>query len=287
MAAPPEPPPFEKVLKELLIDEDELKRLVSEGEIRAFRDEDKMKFKKTDIDGLRKGRMTEPTIILPSGGSQGGSASDDEVLLVEEDTSETLLDIDDIGGGSSSTSVPTVDFGSSSDDSAAETLTEELVFDEKASVSKSSSASGTQMSRGGESQDTFIDEDSGMTTEPLELLESSDEVASVQRSSGTVPAASAPRVAPRPMVAAPKQSHPVMAALLVFSAIISLYSGFLVYGLILESDTDMTGGVTDAAVQYFGAIPDFATKNPTQPKDSEKIDHVKWRKTRRSATKGK
>lgn len=278
---------FEKVLKELLIDEDELKRLVSEGEIRAFRDEDKMKFKKTDIDGLRKGRMTEPTIILPSGGSEGGSASDDEVLLVEEDTSETLLDIDDIGGGSSSTSVPTVDFGSSSDDSAAETLTEELVFDEKASVSKSSSASGTQMS-GGESQDTFIDEDSGMTTEPLELLESSDEVASVQRSSGTVPAASAPRVAPRaPMVAAPKQSHPIMAALLVFSAIISIYSGFLVYGLILESDNDITGGVTDAAVQYFGAIPDFATKNPTQPKEPEKLDHIKWRKTRRAAAKSK
>ncbi|MEK7487690.1 MAG: hypothetical protein AABZ60_25450 [Planctomycetota bacterium] len=277
---------FEKVLKELLIDEDELKRLVSEGEIRAFRDEDKMKFKKTDIDGLRKGRMTEPTIILPSGGSEGGSASDDEVLLVEEDTSETLLDIDDIGGGSSSTSVPTVDFGSSSDDSAAETLTEELVFDEKASVSKGSSASGTQMS-GGESQDTFIDEDSGMTTEPLELLESSDEVASVQRSSGTVPAASAPRSAPRPMVAAPKQSHPLMAALLVFSAIISIYSGFLVYGLILESDNDMTGGVTDTAVQYFGAIPDFATKNPTQPKDNEKQDHIKWRKGRRASAKSK
>jgi hypothetical protein len=276
---------FEKVLKELLIDEDELKRLVSEGEIRAFRDEDKMKFKKTDIDGLRKGRMTEPTIILPSGsggeGGPGGSASDDEVLLVEEDTSETLLDIDDIGGGSSSTSVPTVDFGSSSDDSAAETLTEELVFEEKASFKPSASSSGTR-SGAVESQDTFIDEDSGMTTEPLELLESSDEVASVQRSSGTVPAA-APRMAPRPMVAAPKQSHPIMAAVLVFTALISLYTGFLVYGLILESDNDITGGWTDVVSPM--ALPDFATKNPANPTDQEKATHVKWRKSKRASKK--
>lgn len=271
---------FEKVLKELVIDEDELKRLVSEGEIRAFRDEDKMKFKKSDIDGLRKGRMTEPTIILPSG---EGSASDDEVLLVEEDTSETLLDIDDIGGGSSSTSVPTVDFGSSSDDSAAETLTEELVFDDNNIDFAGSSSSGTQMSHM-ESQDTFIDEDSGMTTEPLELLESSDEVASIpqQRGGASSPAA-APRVAPRPMMVAPKQSHPILSAVLVLTALISIYSGFLVYGLILDSDNDVTGGWTDFVVQY--ALPDFATKNPAQPKDNEKMDHVKWRKSRRAAAK--
>lgn len=270
---------FEKVLKELIIDEDELKRLVSEGEIRAFRDEDKMKFKKTDIDGLKKGRMTEPTIILPSG---EGSASDDEVLLVEEDTSETLLDIDDIGGGSSSTSVPTVDFGSSSDDSAAETLTEELVFDDKSIGFAESSSSGTQMTEGLESQDTFIDEDSGMTTEPLELLESSDEVASVpqQRGSSGGPSA-APRMAPRPMVAAPKQSHPIMSAVLVFTALVSIYSGFLVYGLILDSDNDVTGGWTDFVVQY--ALPEFAAKNPAQPNPNEKIEHVKWRKSRRAA----
>ena len=46
---------FENALKELQIKKDDLKKLISEGEIRAFRDEDKMKFKKTDIDNIKQG----------------------------------------------------------------------------------------------------------------------------------------------------------------------------------------------------------------------------------------
>jgi len=57
---------FEDVMKELELGEEELKRMVSEGELRAFRDENKMKFKKEDVESLKKGRITEPTIILPS-----------------------------------------------------------------------------------------------------------------------------------------------------------------------------------------------------------------------------
>ncbi len=110
---------FDKVLKELQIEEDELRRLVSEGEIRAFRDGEKMKFRPSDIDGLKKGRMTEPTIILPAGEPDSGEES--EVLLVEEsdnenDTSETdAVDLSafekssDEVPGSSSNSIPTVD----------------------------------------------------------------------------------------------------------------------------------------------------------------------------------
>ncbi|HLG41864.1 MAG TPA: helix-turn-helix domain-containing protein [Planctomycetota bacterium] len=57
---------FEDVLNELNVDEDELKRMVSEGELRAFRSENKMKFKAEDVDNLKKGRVSEPTVILPS-----------------------------------------------------------------------------------------------------------------------------------------------------------------------------------------------------------------------------
>lgn len=57
---------FEDVMGELQIDEDELKRMVSEGELRAFRSENKMKFKAEDVENLRKGRVSEPTVILPS-----------------------------------------------------------------------------------------------------------------------------------------------------------------------------------------------------------------------------
>lgn len=45
---------LEEVLEELRIEEAELKRLVSEGEIRAFRDADRMKFRKSDIEAIRR-----------------------------------------------------------------------------------------------------------------------------------------------------------------------------------------------------------------------------------------
>ena len=72
---------FEDVMSELELGEEELKRMVSEGELRAFRDENKMKFKKEDVESLKKGRITEPTIILPSTPSS-------------ETTDETVLDLD-------------------------------------------------------------------------------------------------------------------------------------------------------------------------------------------------
>lgn len=47
---------FEKVLKELEIEEEELKRLVSAGEIKAFRDADQMKFKREEIEKIKENR---------------------------------------------------------------------------------------------------------------------------------------------------------------------------------------------------------------------------------------
>ena len=43
---------FDEVVRQLKIDENKLKRLVSEGEISAFREGDVMKFKRTEIDKL-------------------------------------------------------------------------------------------------------------------------------------------------------------------------------------------------------------------------------------------
>jgi excisionase family DNA binding protein len=58
---------FDEVLRQLNIDENRLKRLVSEGEIRAFREGDQMKFKRTEIDGLagrggRSGQTSETSL---------------------------------------------------------------------------------------------------------------------------------------------------------------------------------------------------------------------------------
>ena len=43
---------FEKALRELQLRSEELKKLVSEGEIRAYRDGDSMKFRREDIASL-------------------------------------------------------------------------------------------------------------------------------------------------------------------------------------------------------------------------------------------
>jgi hypothetical protein len=53
---------FEKVLRELQIDQDELKRLVSAGEIKAYREADQMRFKPEDIEKL-KDKSSDPDVI--------------------------------------------------------------------------------------------------------------------------------------------------------------------------------------------------------------------------------
>ena len=64
---------FEKALEELRLKDAELKRLVSENVIRAFRDGDRMKLRREDVEKL-KSELTEP--------------SGTEELVFEEDAAE-------------------------------------------------------------------------------------------------------------------------------------------------------------------------------------------------------
>jgi excisionase family DNA binding protein len=82
---------FEKALRELKMRSEELKKLVSEGEIRAYRDGDSMKFRKEDVE----------TLTAKSEGAQNlsmGDALEDDTGMVTEQISEedTLLAEDDI-----------------------------------------------------------------------------------------------------------------------------------------------------------------------------------------------
>jgi excisionase family DNA binding protein len=84
---------FEEVLKQLHIDEGKLKRLVSEGEIRAFREGDEMKFKRSDIDTLN---LKEPeTRALDFGGEDNSETLTDDLIFDEGD--ELDLSSDDAG----------------------------------------------------------------------------------------------------------------------------------------------------------------------------------------------
>jgi hypothetical protein len=140
---------FEDVMRELELGEEELKRMVSEGELRAFRDENKMKFKKEDVESLRKGRITEPTIILPSTPSS-------------ENQDETVLDLD-IGQETAALSDTSAHLAAVRSGKSAPPPEEDLVVP--------SEEVGT------ENEETFIEEDSdtGLSTEPLKLAEEATE----------------------------------------------------------------------------------------------------------------
>jgi hypothetical protein len=86
---------FEKALRELNLKSEELKKLVSEGEIRAFRDgAASMKFRREDVEVLRGKRGGEEELVFADAleddatGMVTEDLSDEETLLAEEDVVE-------------------------------------------------------------------------------------------------------------------------------------------------------------------------------------------------------
>ena len=82
---------FEKALRELKMRSEELKKLVSEGEIRAYRDGDSMKFRREDVSSLQV--KSEGATKL----SMGDALEDDTGMVTEQISEEdTLLADDDV-----------------------------------------------------------------------------------------------------------------------------------------------------------------------------------------------
>ena len=230
---------FEDVMKELELGEEELKRMVSEGELRAFRDENKMKFKKEDVESLKKGRITEPTIILPSTPSS-------------ETTDETVLDLD-IGqetAALSDTSAQLAAVGKGGEEDLV-VPTEEV---------------------GSENEETFIEEDTdtGLSTEPLKLAdEAAEETVEAQAVEEEVAAAPPPprrrtgqtgvqrRVSARIPVAVEeeierKRAHPIWTLFIFLAFLASAYGGFFFYDNIrLEmGKADRPSGITEGMARW-------------------------------------
>lgn len=91
---------FDKALRDLQMRSEELRKLVSEGEIRAFRDGDSMKFRREDIDSLQLEDSLEDTLEDDTG-MVTEELSDEDTLLVDDD-------LDDIAEEPASTSAPVV-----------------------------------------------------------------------------------------------------------------------------------------------------------------------------------
>ena len=101
---------FEEALKELRLKEEELKRLVSEGEIRAFREGETMKLRRADVETLRSelsggevvdlGDIKEEFIFEDDALSDAGMATQEIGMATEELSGvETIIDegVEDVG----------------------------------------------------------------------------------------------------------------------------------------------------------------------------------------------
>lgn len=80
---------FEKALRDLRMHSEELKKLVSEGDIRAFRDGDSMKFRREDLESLRKDRGGETELVFAE------TLEDDTGMVTEELSADDTLLADD------------------------------------------------------------------------------------------------------------------------------------------------------------------------------------------------
>jgi excisionase family DNA binding protein len=214
---------FDEVLRQLNIDENRLKRLVSEGEIRAFREGDQMKFKRTEIDNL-------------AGKSGRGSSSDtslSEISLEDEPASrkkglgDDLLDEPDLTkrGGMKT----------------AEISSQDTFIDKGGDVGMSTEPID------------FTEEVAGEEAEEM----SADVSAKPRRT-----AAAAPARKPSVVVVEPK-THPGLVLALVVTTLISLYGALVVISVarggsngneiarkaaeIFASDIKIPGGPAPAA----------------------------------------
>lgn len=84
---------FEKALRELKMRSEELKKLVSEGEIRAYRDGDSMKFRREDVVSLHSKaegatKLSMGDALEDDTGMQTEQISEEDTLLAEDDVVE-------------------------------------------------------------------------------------------------------------------------------------------------------------------------------------------------------
>jgi excisionase family DNA binding protein len=85
---------FDKALDKLSLDEDDLKRLISAGEIRAFRDGSKMRLRAEDVDRVAKdlGAVDESDAGEVLEVEEVGFDGDDGMVTTQLSEEDTLLD---------------------------------------------------------------------------------------------------------------------------------------------------------------------------------------------------
>jgi excisionase family DNA binding protein len=177
---------FDEVINKLDIDETKLKRLVSEGEIRAFREGDEMKFRRSDVENL------------------------------------------DVAGAHSEEETGVIDLSAGADSS--ETLTDDLIFDEGDDLDLSADAGMATAEIS--SQDTLVDEEIGMSTEPLGI-DAGDMTEVVEPEDEDVPmmTATKSRRPDRQPVAEAQPSDIIWALVMTVTAVFMILGAIVVLGI--------------------------------------------------------
>jgi len=85
---------FDEVLHILQIDEEELKRLISQGELRGIREGAQIKFRKSDVDKLRVMRESEPTIILTDSDAELAVPTEEQLVVEDAQERETVAGVE-------------------------------------------------------------------------------------------------------------------------------------------------------------------------------------------------
>jgi hypothetical protein len=247
---------FQEVLEELQIDEEELKRLVSNAELRGFRAGSSMKFKRDDVMALKQGRETEPTIILTDSDQEMGIAESSDELILEDSTSDTVINIGDIMGGARSGSQQEIIFdtteeynvsphGEDSDPEAA------IPTVEVPSVSEDMGVSGLSGQTESDAALVEVGSDESMETEAFELMDESGEtdgvaVAGAQKAPsqrGSKRMSQSARM--RSLEVQQKQGHPVWTMTLLIGILIASLQGSVCYSEIMGTSPKWTMDITD------------------------------------------
>lgn len=250
---------FEDVLKELSVDEEELKRMVSEGELRAFRSENKMKFKAEDVENLKKGRTTEPTVILPSAPTppSGVPAVDETALELDLESELGALKEPDKPAEPEVPAAP-----AETQPGLAEAMTgdEPMVLDESAEPLDISSTAKAP-------DETFAEEEEvgvGTETEPLKFADEPETAGEVTEEA---PIAVAPAPAPRRRVGRrvptqipeeveaqleKRRAHWIWAVIMTVALISTLAYVVLMFDVLRFSTgaTNVPSRVTDGVVRW-------------------------------------
>jgi len=84
---------MEEVMRILQVDEDELRRMISQRELRAVKVGNQIKFPKADVDKLRGKREAEPTIILSDSDAEL-DIPEEQLLVSDEAERETVAGVE-------------------------------------------------------------------------------------------------------------------------------------------------------------------------------------------------